>query len=138
MALDCLQVPAVVAELRGEAELAAGRWRCHALVEERLGRPHDAAIAWCRHAAALRAAGDAGGAARAADHAAELAADVRTDDLELHRGRAGEARPGRLPPPPEAVTASIALPPLDARIPASTPERIDALFARVDALVRPA
>ena len=135
IALDCLQVPAAVAELRGEGVRAAGWWNRHARLEERLGRPHDAAISWLRFAALAAAGGDTAAARSAIDHADAVAAGVATDDLTVHRARATDACAGRHAPPPEAVTTTLPLPPLDASLPEATPPRVDELFDRVDAAI---
>lgn len=134
IALDCLQVPAVVAELREERERAAGWWERHARLEERLGRPHDAAISWLRFAALAAAGGDAV-AGSVIEHADAVAGDLATDDLTLHRARAADASAGLYAPPPEAVTAALPLPPLDASLPEATPAEVDDLFDRVDAAI---
>ena len=124
IALDTIQAPINVAEIRGDRELAGRWWREDALLEERLGRPHDCAISWFRHAAVT---GD-----RASLAAAEAAAEgLDTVDLTLHRERAEAAVAGRYTLPPEAETATLDLPPLDANLPAATPEIVDALFARL-------
>jgi tetratricopeptide (TPR) repeat protein len=124
LALDILQTPIDVAEIRGERELAARWWREHALLEERLGRPHDCAISWFRHAAV---SGEAASMA-----SAEAAAEgLDTGDLTLHRARAEAALAGDYTLPPEAETAAVELPPLDANLPAATPEIVDELFARL-------
>ena len=135
IALDCLQVPAVVAELQGEGARAAGWWNRHARSEERLGRPHDAAISWLRFAALAAAGGDTAAGRSAIDHADAVAGRLATDDLTLHRERAADACAGRYAPPPEAVTTTLPLPPLDASLPEATPARVDELFDRVDAAV---
>ncbi len=89
IALDAIQAPIDVAEIRGDRELAGRWWREHALLEERLGRPHDCAISWFRHAAVT---GD-----RASLAAAEAAAEgLDTEDLTLHRARAEAAVGGPL------------------------------------------
>ena len=132
IALDCLQVPAVVAELDGDHAEASAWWRRHAQLEERLGRTHDAAISWLRHATLLAVGGDDAGGLAAISHADEVAAGLTTDDLELHRSRALAARPDSYTPPPEGVTASIALPPLDAALPLASASVVDALFDRVE------
>jgi len=54
-----------------------------------------------------------------------------TEELTLHRARAEAAVAGRYALPPEAETATLDLPPIDADLPAATPEIVDALFARV-------
>jgi hypothetical protein len=124
IALDFLQGPIDVAEIRGERELAGRWWREHALLEERLGRPHDAAISWFRHAAV---SGQASSLA-----AAEAAAEgLDTEDLTHHRARAEAALAGHYTLPPEAETTALELPPLDANLPAATPEIVDELFARL-------
>ena len=88
------------------------------MLEERLGRPHDCAISWFRHAAVT---GEAASLA-----AAEAAAEgLDTEDLTLHRARAEAAVAGRYALPPEAETATLDLPPLDADLPAATPEIVD-------------
>ena len=107
IALDCLQVPAVVAELQGEGARAAGWWNRHARSEERLGRPHDAAISWLRFAALAAAGGDTAAGRSAIDHADAVAGRLATDDLTLHRERAADACAGRYSPPPEAVTTTL-------------------------------
>ncbi len=135
IALDCLQVPAVVAELRGECARAAGWWNRHARLEERLGRPHDAAISWLRFAVLAAAGGDAAAGRSAIDHANAVAGDLATDDLTLHRARATDACAGHYAPPPEAVTTTLPLPPLDASLPEATPPQVDELFDRVDAAI---
>ena len=119
IALDTLQAPIDVAEIRGDRELAGRWWREHALLEERLGRPHDCAISWFRHAAVT---GD-----RASLAAAEAAAEgIDTEDLTLHRTRAEAAVAGRYALPPEAETTAVDLPPLDADLPAATADIVDA------------
>jgi hypothetical protein len=124
IALDVIQTPIDVAEIRGDRRLAGRWWREHALLEERLGRPHDCAISWFRHAAVT---GD-----RASLAAAEAAAEgLDTEELALHRARAEAAAAGRYTLPPEAETATLDLPPLDADLPTATPEIVDALFARL-------
>jgi class 3 adenylate cyclase/tetratricopeptide (TPR) repeat protein len=137
IALDCLQVPAVVAELDGNHTEAAAWWRRHAQLEERLGRTHDAAISWLRHATLLAVGGDDAGRLATISHADEVAADLTTDDLELHHARALAARSGSYTPPPEGVTAPIALPPLDAALPLVSPSVVDALFDRVEHRLMP-
>ena len=132
IALDFLQVPAVVAELDGDYTQAATWWRRHAQLEERLGRTHDAAISWLRQATLLVVEGDDAGGLAAISHADEVAAGLTTDDLELHRSRALAARAGSYDPPPEGITASIALPPLDVALPLPTAAVVDALFDRVE------
>jgi hypothetical protein len=124
IALDVIQTPIDVAEIRGDRRLAGRWWREHALLEERLGRPHDAAISWFRHAAV---SGEAASMA-----SAEAAAEgLDTDDLTLHRARAEAALAGGYTLPPEAETTALDLPPLDANLPAATPEIVDELFARL-------
>ena len=124
IALDVIQTPIDVAEIRGDRQLAGRWWREHALLEERLGRPHDCAISWFRYAAVT---GD-----RTSLAAAEAAAEgLDTEELTLHRARAEAAVAGRYGLPPEAETATLDLPPIDADLPAATPEIVDALFARV-------
>ena len=131
MALDVLQVPAVASELDGEVDRAASLWRRHALLEEALGRRHDAALSWLRVAALLGADGapDARAAMRRAD---ADAGDTRTDDLELHRRRARAALRGQPAPPPEAATTPVDLPVLDAALAPVTQETVDELFSEVE------
>jgi tetratricopeptide (TPR) repeat protein len=131
MALDVLQVPAVASELDGELDRAASLWRRHALLEEALGRRHDAALSWLR-LAALRGAVSAPAARAAIRRADEDAGDTRTDDLKLHRRRARAALRGQPAPPPEAATTPVDLPVLDAAFAPVTPETVDELFSAVE------
>jgi class 3 adenylate cyclase/tetratricopeptide (TPR) repeat protein len=132
IALDCLQVPAVVAELDGDHGEAAAWWRRHAELEERLGRTHDAAISWLRLATLTAVSGEGDRGLAAISHAEDIAGGLTTDELELHRSRALAARSGSYTPPPEGLTASIALPPLDAALPRVTAAVVDELFDRVE------
>jgi class 3 adenylate cyclase/tetratricopeptide (TPR) repeat protein len=135
MALDVLQVPAVTSELDGERDRAAGLWRRHAVLEEALGRRHDAALSWFRVAALLGAV-DPPAARAAMRRADEDAGATRTDDLELQRGRADAALRGRPEPPPEAATTPVDLPVLDAALAPVTQETFDELFAEVEQRIR--
>ena len=123
VALDSLQAAIDVAEIRGDRELAGRWWREHALLEERLGRPR------LRDLMVPARRGDRRSASLAAAEAAAEGLD--TMDLTLHRERAEAAVAGRYTLPPEAETATLDLPPLDADLPAATPEIVDALFARL-------
>ena len=81
IALISIESPIDVAELSGDRELAARWWQAHAELEGRLGRPHDAAISWFRHAALTGSA-----ESLAAGEAAAEGLDA--EDLVLHRARA--------------------------------------------------
>ena len=131
IALDRLQVPAVVAELDADFGRAAHWWRDHASLEERLGRPHDAAVSWLRCATTLAAGGHLGEARLAVERAAVVAGGAEIPEIADYRIRAEEAIAGRYQPPPEAETAAIELPLLDADLPVVTPEVVDELFARI-------
>jgi tetratricopeptide (TPR) repeat protein len=131
MALDVLQVPAVASELDGELDRAASLWRRHALLEEALGRRHDAALSWLR-VAALPGVVGAPSARAAMRRADQDAGDTRTDDLALHRRRARAALRGQSAPPPEAATTPVDLPVLDAALAPVTQDTVDELFSAVE------
>jgi tetratricopeptide (TPR) repeat protein len=131
-ALNFAQVPAIVAELEGELKRSAAWWRRQADLEQRLGRPVDAAICGLREAAVLAAGGDVVDARNAIERASRAADGASTNDLELHRQRALDACAGSYRPPPEADTTAIELPPLDAALPTVTPAVVDALFERIE------
>jgi class 3 adenylate cyclase/tetratricopeptide (TPR) repeat protein len=131
-ALNFAQVPAVVAELEGELKRSAAWWRRQADLEQRLGRPVDAAICGLREAVVLAAGGDVVDARNAIERANRVADGASTNDLELHRQRALDACAGSYGPPPEADTTPIELPPLDAALPTVTPAVVDALFERIE------
>ena len=131
-ALNVAQVPAIVAELEGELKRSAAWWRRQADLEQRLGRPVDAAICGLREAAVLAASGDVVDARNAIERASRAADGASTNDLELHRQRALDACAGSYRPPPEADTTAIELPPLDAALPTVTPAVVDALFERIE------
>jgi class 3 adenylate cyclase/Flp pilus assembly protein TadD len=132
MALDCAQVPAVIAELDGETGRAAQWWRRLAGLEQRLGRPVDAATCWLRQAALLAAADDVPAARRGIEMATLAADGATTTDLELLRQRALDACAGNYRPPPEADTTPIDLPPLDTALPTVTPDAVDDLYDRIE------
>jgi tetratricopeptide (TPR) repeat protein len=131
IALDCLQGLVIATELAGELDRAALLWRRHALLEETLGRRHDAAVSWLRAAALLAACDDTAEGRAAITRADSDASDLATAELDLHRQRALAALRGELTTPPEQATAHVNLPPLDAALPAVTPETVDQLFAAV-------
>ena len=131
-ALNFAQVPAIVAELEGELKRSAAWWRRQADLEQRLGRPVDAAICGLREAAVLAAGGDVVEARNAIERASRAADGASTNDVELHRQRALDACAGSYRPPPEADTTTIELPPLDAALPTVTPAVVDALFERIE------
>jgi tetratricopeptide (TPR) repeat protein len=131
-ALNFAQVPAVVAELEGELKRSAAWWRRQSDLEQRLGRPVDAAICGLREAAVLAAGGDVVDARNAIERANRAADGASTTELELHRRRALDACAGSYRPPPEADTTPIELPPLDAALPTVTPAVVDALFERIE------
>jgi hypothetical protein len=132
-ALNFAQVPAVVAELEGELERSATWWRRQADLEQRLGRPVDAAIGWLREATLLAAGGEVPAAREAIERAQQAADGASTNDLELVRQRALDACAGSYRPPPEADTTPIDLPPLDAALPTVTPAVVDDLYDRIEA-----
>jgi Flp pilus assembly protein TadD len=132
MALDCAQVPAVIAELDGETGRATQWWRRLAGLEQRLGRPVDAATCWLRQAALLAAADDVPAARRGIEMATLAADGATTTDLELLRQRALDACAGNYRPPPEADTTPIDLPPLDTALPTVTPDAVDDLYDRIE------
>ena len=132
IALDFAQLLAVVAELNGEREEATAWWRRHAGLEERLGRPVDAASCWLRQAALLAADGDVAASRRAIERARRATDGASTNDLELLLQRALDACSGSYTPPPEAETMPIELPPLDSALPAVTPASVDALYDRIE------
>jgi class 3 adenylate cyclase/tetratricopeptide (TPR) repeat protein len=131
IALDRLQIPPVVAELEGNFGGAARWWRLHATLEERLGRPQDAAVSWLRCATTAAAEGGTEQARQAIARAESAAGDAETPETAEHLSRARDAVAGRYRPPPEAETAAIDLPPLDANLPPVTPEVVDELFETI-------